>query len=67
MQLDFATRVNRHRLFCEASQLYAHLGESGESQRCFQRALGVVVQADRQQRLKGLTELFEPLVAHHRW
>ncbi len=61
------TRVNRHRLFFLAGEIYADLGEIGESQRCFQRALGIVIQADAQHRAKGLAELLEMFVVHHQW
>ncbi|MGK7873249.1 MAG: class I SAM-dependent methyltransferase [Xenococcaceae cyanobacterium] len=61
------TRVNRHRLFFQAGECYAQMDEGSEAQRCFQRALGVVLQADTQQRLKGLPECFESSLRHRQW
>ncbi len=60
-------RVNRHRLFFQAGELYKEMGEISEAQRCFQRALGVVLQSDPQQRIKGMGELVDLCVAHSRW
>ena len=65
--LHTPTRVNRHRLFLHAGKLYNQMGETGEAQRCFQRALGVVLQADVQQRIKGMAELVGLYVTHSKW
>lgn len=50
-------RVNRHRLLYEAGRVYLRIGDRHEADRVFQRSLGVVVQSDMQQRIKGLAEL----------
>lgn len=62
-----STRVNRHRHFCTAGRCYARMGEAREAQRCFQRALGLVMQADTEQRFKGLEELLPIFVIQHHW
>jgi hypothetical protein len=59
--------VNRHRLFLQAGKLYNEMGETGEAQRCFQRALGIVLQADAQQRIKGMGELVGLFVSLRKW
>lgn len=51
------TIVNRHRLLLRAGLLYREIGEHAEAERCLSRALGVVLQADPNQRRKGLKEL----------
>jgi tetratricopeptide (TPR) repeat protein len=61
------TRVNRHRLFYKAGQFYLRLGVPDEAERMFQRALGVAVQADSQQRVKGLAELLKLFLVAGRW
>jgi predicted O-methyltransferase YrrM len=61
------TRGSRHRLFLQAGKFYDQMGETGEAQRCFQRALGVVLQADAQQRIKGMAELVGLYVTHSKW
>jgi hypothetical protein len=53
------TRVNRHRALCQVAVLYGRLGLPNESDRAYQRAIGLALQADLQQRLKGLVELVE--------
>jgi predicted O-methyltransferase YrrM len=65
--LHTPTRVNRHRLFLQAGKLYNEMGETGEAQRCFQRALGIVLQADAQQRIKGMGELVGLFVSLRKW
>ena len=65
--LRMPTRVNRHRLFFQAGWCYVQMDEDGEAQRCFQRALGVVVQADTQQRVKGIPECLELSTRHRQW
>jgi predicted O-methyltransferase YrrM len=61
------TRVNRHRLLHKAGQIYLQLDMPDEAARLFQRALGVVVQVDLQQRVKGLAELFRLFMVERRW
>ena len=65
--LHTPARVNRHRLFLRAGKCYKQMGEIDEAQRCFQRALGVVVQADAQQRIKGMAELVGLYVSRRKW
>ncbi len=60
-------RVHRHRLLYRAGRVYLRMGEPGEAERQFQRALGVVLQADRLPRYRGLTELFRLFLSGHQW
>jgi predicted O-methyltransferase YrrM len=59
--------VNRHRLLNKAAQIYMQIDEPEEATRMFQRSLGVVVQAEPQQRVKSLAELIELFIAERRW
>lgn len=61
------TRVNRHRLLFEAGLGYGRIGERGERQRCFQRALGMVVQEELFRRPQHLVELLEFFWRHRQW
>lgn len=61
------TRVNRHRTLCRAGDGYTALGEVVEAGRTYQRALGVALQADPQQRRKYMSELVTKFVAERRW
>ena len=60
-------RANRHRAFCHAGLCYAYLREKDEARRCFQRAIGVVMQGNLSDRVKGLPELLEVFVAQGEW
>lgn len=60
-------RENRHRYLFRAGQGYAQLGLFAEAHRCFERALGVAVLADRQDRAKGFAELTLLFVWHGQW
>ncbi len=60
-------RANRHRAFCQAGLCYDRFGEKDEARRCFQRALGVVMQGNVSDRVKGLPELLEFFMAKGRW
>ena len=52
-----ATRVNRHRILLKAAELYRNSGDCAEARRCAQRAFGIVLSADVQQRKKVMAEL----------
>lgn len=58
---------NRHRELIRIAQAYRSVGIFDEAERCFQRALGVSLAGDPQQRAKALGELVRPLVAHRQW
>ncbi|MEK7137532.1 MAG: class I SAM-dependent methyltransferase [Patescibacteria group bacterium] len=51
------TRVNRHRILMKAAELYGKLGDCSEARRCAQRAFGIAMTADFQQRKKVMAEL----------
>jgi len=63
MVLGDPQRVNRHRLMIEGGRI----GERHEADRAFQRALGIAVQADPNQRLKALSELIDLYVVSRQW
>ena len=56
--------VHRHRLLLRAGLLYRKLGEHEEASRCYNRALGLILQADKFQRQKGLKELSKWCLKH---
>lgn len=61
------TRVNRHRFLMKLCELYQRIGESDEANRCAQRAFGVVLGSDYQQRRKNMPELLILLLRRHQW
>lgn len=60
-------RVSRHRSLHRAGLIYLRLQEPGEAERQFQRALGAVVLSDKQQRAKGIVELFKLFLSARQW
>ena len=62
-----ATRVNRHRFLMKAAELYQLAGLDIESVRACSLALGVTLQSDLKQRIKGLPELCVLYLRQHRF
>ena len=61
------TRVNRHRFLMKLCELYQRIGESDEAKRSAQRAFGLVLGSDYQQRRKNMPELLILLLRRHQW
>ncbi len=61
------TRVNRHRFLMKLCELYQRIGDQDEAHRCAQRAFGVVLGSDYQQRRKLMPELLILLLRRHQW
>ncbi len=58
--------VNRHRLLSKSAEIYMQINQPDEAERMLQRALGVALQADLQQRVKALAELGASFCASRR-
>jgi len=65
--LENSWRVNRHREFIRAGKVYATMGEKGEAQRCYRRALGVSVGLDNQSHPKVFSELSIEFIKCRQW
>lgn len=60
-------RLLRERLLVRIAGCFSCMGEKGEAERCFQRALGIALQEDPGERCKALVELWEHVTYRKEW